>query len=45
MRGARPEFLVDASESATDFVHSSLTKHSAQRPSALQLLRYPWIKV
>ena len=45
LRAGPPAFLVDASELAKDFVYSCLARKSHQRPSAWQLLRYPWIKV
>jgi|LauGreDrversion2_5_1035112.scaffolds.fasta_scaffold163506_1 hypothetical protein len=45
LRASPPDFLVDASGAAKDFVLSCLARKSHLRPSAWQLLRFPWIKV
>jgi hypothetical protein len=45
MRAGQPMFLVHASDMAKEFVYSCLIRKSHQRPSAWQLLRFPWIKV
>lgn len=45
MKAAAPSFTIDASDLAKEFVHSCLTRKSHLRPSAWQLLRFPWIKV
>ncbi len=45
IRAGQPLFLVHASDLAKEFVYSCLTRKSHLRPSAWQLLRFPWIKV
>jgi serine/threonine protein kinase len=43
--GLMPEFVVDVSDAARDFVYSCLARSSALRPTAFHLLRNTWIKV
>ncbi len=43
--GLMPEFVVEVSDSAREFVYSCLTGDAEQRPTAWALLRQPWIKV
>jgi serine/threonine protein kinase len=43
--GLMPEFVVEVSDDAREFVYSCLARHADERPTAWQLLRNQWIKV
>lgn len=45
MKGAVPAFQVHVSDLAKEFIYSCLTRDGRSRPSAHQLLRFPWIKI